>query len=248
MIKKSVAIFLLGVMPGLAMASGGGEFDLMPANNDLHDKVSLQSGARLFVNYCLSCHSAGYMRYNRMGKDLGISDDMVKKNMMFASDKIGSLMKVAMSSDDAEAFFGTAPPDLTVVARSRGVDWLYTYLTTFYKDESRPFGVNNAVFPNVGMPHVLVGLQGEQRPVYEEHHTEDGGTREVLVGVEPLTEGSMTAEEYRLAVRDLVNFLDYMGEPAKLERRRLGVWVLAFLVIAFFVTYALKKEYWKDVH
>lgn len=246
--KKVISVLLLGLAPVLAWASSGGGYPLQRAHSDLGDQASLQRGARLFVNYCLSCHSASYMRYNRMAEDLGMTEEMVRKNLMFTTDKIGDTMDIAMSSDDAGIFFGTIPPDLSVVARSRGVDWLYTYLVSFYKDDSRPFGVNNAVFPSVGMPHVLWGLQGEQDAVFEEHENVDGTKTEVLVGLKQVSEGSMTDQEFKMAIRDLVNYLDYMGEPAKLVRGKIGIYVLLFLVILFFVSYAMKKEFWKDVH
>jgi ubiquinol-cytochrome c reductase cytochrome c1 subunit len=235
--KKLIIAFMMLALPGLAAAAGAGPH-LDKANIDLTDKASLQRGARLFVNYCLNCHSANFMRYNRMGKDLGISDELVKENLLFSAEKVGEPMGIAMPVDDAGKWFGTPPPDLSVMARAKGAgnegaNWLYTYFRSFYIDESRPFGVNNTVFKDVGMPHVLWELQGMQ----------------TLVNAEELAEHhSMSAEEYDQAARDLTNFLVYMGEPAQLERKSLGVWVALFLVFFFFVAYALKKEYWKDIH
>jgi len=200
------------------------------------------------VNYCLSCHSAAYQRYSRTGRDIGLTDEQMKANLMFAADKVGETMDVAMRKDDASVWFGTAVPDLSLVARSRGVDWLYTYLLSFYADPSRPFGVNNAVFPDVGMPHVLWGLQGLRAPVHKEVEGHGGEKGKAMDKFELVREGTMTEVEYTRAMRDLVNFLDYLGEPAKLERQRLGIWVLLFLVVFFVVSYALKKEYWKDIH
>lgn len=245
--KKIIIAFILAVLPGLAVASSGG-LHLDSANIDLTDNASLQRGARLFVNYCLNCHSAKYMRYNRMGEDLGISDELVKKNLLFTAEKVGQPMAIAMRKEDAKKWFGTNPPDLSVIARSKGAgsegaDWLYTYFRSFYVDESRPFGMNNTVFKDVGMPHVLWELQGEQKlvnPDFAKH------------GVSPqfdlVTPGKLSTEEYDTAARDLTNFLVYMGEPSQLKRKSLGIWVLLFLVALFFVSYAMKKEYWKDVH
>lgn len=231
------------------MAASGGQ-KLMHANTDLSDTQSLQRGARTFVNYCLSCHSAAYMRFNRLGKDLGISDDVLKSNLMFGTDKTGNTMTIAMTPQDAEQYFGGAiPPDLSVTARSRGVDWLYTYFMTFYRDESRPFGVNNMAFKDVGMPHVLWELQGWLKPVYEEETHADGSVSKKIVGLEQATEGTQSEKEYARTVRDLVNFMDYLGEPIKLKRQKIGFWVIFYLLLILLpVVYLLKREYWKDVH
>jgi len=245
--RKLTVLFALALAPMFSWASSGSNH-LLEAKIDLADRPSLQRGAKLFVNYCLSCHSASFMRYNRMGRDLGLTDEQVIHNLMFTADKIGEPMNVAMSASDAKDWFGTTPPDLSVIARARGTDWLYTYLMTFYRDESRPFGVNNMVFKDVGMPHVLWELQGWQKPVYKSEVGEDGKSRQVIDKLELVEPGELTPAEYDKAVTDLVNFLAYMGEPAKLERQRLGVWVLLFLALLFVVSYALKKEYWKDVH
>lgn len=246
--RKTIAALILGWLPLVTLAAGGGGVTLQKANIDPTDQASLQRGAKLFVNYCLSCHSAAFQRYNRMGQDLGLTEQQVKENLMFAADKIGQTMNVAMAKKDAEVWFGTGVPDLSLVARSHGVDWLYSYLLSFYEDPTRPLGVNNRVFPEVGMPHVLWELQGMQRVVYEDHEGHDGNMVKEFAGFEPVSEGSMTEVEYKRAIRDLVNFLAYVGEPAKLERQRIGVWVLLFLIVFFVVSYALKKEYWKDVH
>ena len=253
--KQLITLFLL-CFPMLAMASSGG-FKLEKADVNLESKQSLRHGAKLFVNYCMSCHSAAYMRYNRMGRDLGLTDEQVEENMMFIANfdkeergepkKIGDLMTVAMQKKDAKAFFGTEVPDLTVVARARGADWLYTYLTTFYADETRPFGVNNAAFPNVGMPHVLWELQGLKKKVVVKEKDSHGHDVE-HVKFETITEGSMSDVEFKRAMNDLTNFLVYMGEPIKLERQRIGIFVMFFLIFFFFLAYLLKKEYWKDIH
>ena len=253
--KKLITLFLL-CMPVMAMASSGG-FKLEKADINLENKQSLRHGAKLFVNYCLSCHSASYMRYNRMASDLGLSEKQVTEKMMFIADfdkldqgepkKIGDLMTVAMQKKDAKAFFGTEVPDLTVVSRARGADWLYTYLTTFYADEKRPFGVNNAVFSNVGMPHVLWQLQGMKKKVTVKEKDSHGHEVE-HVKFETITEGTMSDVEFKHAMNDLVNFMVYMGEPIKLERQRIGIFVMFFLAFMFVLSYLLKKEYWNDIH
>lgn len=246
--KKFIAVLVLGLSPVLASAAGGGSIHLEPANIDLTDKPSLQRGAKLFVNYCLSCHSAAYQRYNRMGRDIGLSEDLVADNLMFATDKVGELMNVAVRREDAEKWFGTKMPDLSLVARSRGPDWVYSYLTSFYVDPSRPWGVNNRVFKDVGMPHVLWELQGLYAPVYRETTDSQGHVVQKVVDYEMVRAGSMTEEEFEQAMRDITNFLTYMAEPARLDRQRIGVWVLLFLALFSAVAYLLKKEYWKDVH
>ncbi|GAB4289526.1 MAG: cytochrome c1 [Thiohalomonadaceae bacterium] len=233
----------MAALPAFALAAGAGvHLDKAPVN--LRDQASLQRGARMFVNYCLSCHSAQFMRFNRMGADLGISEEQLKANMMFGTDKVGDTMTIAMAAKDAKGWFGNPPPDLSVIARARGADWLYTYMRTFYIDEKKPMGVNNLVFPDVGMPHVLWELQGMQKPVY--HTGEDGHA--TISGFEMVKPGTMTPAEYDAAVGDLVNFLVYMGEPVQLKRQELGVKVLTFLAFFFVLAYLLKKEYWKDVH
>lgn len=245
--KKLLIAALISVLPGFALAAGGAvAFDKAPV--DINDRASLQNGAKLFVNYCLSCHSASYARYNRMGRDLGLTDEQVKENFLFAGQKIGDTMTVAMPAADAKRWFGVQPPDLSVIARARGADYLYTYLRAFYVDEARPFGVNNTVFPDVGMPHVLSDLEGLKKPVYHVTTGEDGQEHKTISGYELVTPGSMKPAEYDKAVGDLVNFLVYLSEPAQLERQRLGWWVMGFLAIFFVVAYLLKKEYWKDVH
>ncbi len=212
----------------------------------LNNEASLQRGAKYFVNHCLSCHSARYMRYSRLAEDLGLTADQVEKNLIFTGQKIGETMTNAMRSEDAKRWFGNAPPDLTLVARSRGVDWLYSYLRSFYLDPARPFGVNNLVYPNVNMPHVLAQLQGGQRPVYEDD--DRGGEEKVIDHLELVQPGLMTSEEYDRMVRDLVTFMAYMAEPARLARLRVGMWVMLFLIVLLVLSYLLKKEYWKDVH
>jgi len=242
--KKLAILFLLTALPAGAFAAGNHGAKLDPVKIDLGDQPSLQRGARIFVNYCLSCHSAGYMRYNRMGHDLGISDELVKENLLFAADKVGDLMKAVMPPEDGKKAFGTAPPDLTLAARNRGPKWIYTYLRSFYRDEKSHSGWNNTVFPHVAMPHVLYEWQGSQRAVYK---TVDDGVP-VFDRFELERPGTMSKEQYDAAMRDLTNFLVYLGEPAKLERYRLGVFVILFLLVFGVAAYLLKKEYWKDVH
>jgi len=246
--KKILIALALLTLPGLTVASGDGGFHPMTAPIDPHNDASLQKGAKLFVNYCMGCHSLEHQRYNRMARDIGLTDEQVKENLIFTGAKVGDLMKNAMPKTEAKQWFGVTPPDLTLIARSRGVDYLYTYLLTFYEDSSRPFGVNNAIFPNAGMPHVLWQLQGMQKPVYEVHKNAEGHEVKTLTGFELVQPGSMSPPEYKEAMADLVNFLAYVGEPIKLERQAIGVWMVLFLFLAFVVFYLLKREYWKDVH
>ena len=245
--KKQLLLMLLLVLPTLALASSG-DVHLDKANIDPTNKGSLQRGARTFVNYCMGCHSAKYQRYNRMARDLGMTDQDVIDNLMFSGGKVGDHMDTAMSPAAGKAYFGAAPPDLTLVSRVRGNDWLYTYLRTFYKDSSRPFGVNNQVFDKVGMPNVLWELQGLQEPVYKTVTDDDGHEHKVLEGVELSEAGSQTPAEFDRTVRDLVNFLDYIAEPIRQERQALGVKVILFLFVFFILAYLLKKEFWKDIH
>jgi len=246
--KTKLFAILLLIAPVTTLLANEENVHLDQANIDPTNKSSLQRGARTFVNYCLGCHSAAYERYNRLAHDLGISEDDVIENLMFTGEKIGDHMTNPANRKDQKEWFGAAPPDLTLVSRVRGVDWLYTYLRSFYIDEKRPFGVNNAVFPNVGMPDVLWELQGWQKPVYETEKDENGTDRQVLKSVEMASQGSQSPEEFDRTVRDLVNFLAYMGDPVKLERQALGYKVILYLLLFFVVAYLLKKEYWKDVH
>lgn len=244
---KKWIVILFALLPSLAIAAGG-NVALDKANNDLTDQASLQNGAKLFMNYCFGCHSTQYQRYERVANDIGIPLDLMKENLIFDPEiKVGSLMQNAIPDKQAGNWFGAPPPDLTLVARVRGADWLYTYLRTFYADPARPFGVNNIVFPSVGMPHVLEELQGIPEPVFETHVV-NGEEVQVVVGAKSNGRGEMSATEYDNAVRDLVNFLEYSGDPVKLERHALGWWVMGFLVIFTIVVVLLKKEYWRDVH
>lgn len=244
MIKHIFSAALLCISASV-FASGGVHLDKAPI--DLTDKASLQNGARMFQNYCLGCHQMQYQRYARTFRDLDIPEDVGMENLMFTGKKVGDHIKNNMATKDAEKWFGAAPPDLTNVARVRGPDWLYTYLRSFYADPSRPFGVNNEVFPLVGMPHVLQELQGTPYKAYETRLV-DGESKDVYAGIKTDGKGELTTEEYDRAVADLVNYLEYVGEPSKLEAKALGIKVMVFLLIFFVVAYLLKKEYWKDVH
>ena len=235
-------LFLLLAMPALAMAAGGHSVPLDKAPVNLADQDSLQRGARMFVNYCLNCHSASAMRYSRL-QDIGLTEQQIKDNLLFSAEKPGELMKIGMTKADGKAWFGATPPDLSVIARSRGADWLYTYLRGFYRDDTRATGWNNTVFDKVGMPHVMWSLQGEMVPVFKKE-----GEHETIARLELAKPGSVTLAEYDAMVGDLVNYLVWMGEPAQVQRKQLGVIVLLFLAGFFVIAYYLKKEFWKDVH
>jgi len=232
--KKLIAILLLA--PSLGFAFGGGVV-LDPAPVNLHDKLSLQRGAQVFVNHCLNCHSASAMRYSKL-TDLGLNQGQIRENLMLASDRIGDPMSTTLDPKEGKAWFGVMPPDLSLVARSRGADWLYTYLRGFYRDPAAKSGWNNTVFPNVGMPHVLWEYQGSQALQV----ADKGAAKLVLDGP-----GKLAPAEYDKYVGDLVNYLVYMGEPARAKRVQIGIVVMFFLAIFFVITVLLKKEYWKDV-
>jgi len=247
--KLFIVMFLL--LPGffaVNISAGGRDVTLDSADIRLDDYEAIKRGAKLFVNYCLNCHSANLMRYSRIAQDLGMSNDEVSRQLITTGVKIGETMKVTMTEEDAKRWFGTAVPDLSVIARARGVDWLYTYLRSFYRDESRPWGVNNSVFKDVGMPHVLWELQGLQVPVMESYTDAQGNISEVISGFILIEKGALSSAEYNATVRDLVTFLAYLGEPGKLQRLALGKWVLLFLAGLLVLTFLLKKEYWRDIH
>jgi len=256
MLSRTLAWMLLAA-PLAVAASESVKLDRLPSDINPNDPVSLQRGAQVYVNYCLGCHSAAYMRYNRL-QDLGLTEQQIRDNLIFTGAKVGELMKIAMDPRESREWFGTPPPDLTVIARARsssdgsGADWLYSYLRGFYRDTSRPTGWNNTVYPNVGMPHVLWQLQGEQVLATGVQSIPRGSKGEVkkhemqkLVLEKP---GSMKPAEYDRMVGDLVNFLVYVGEPSRQSRVVLGIYVLLFLSVLFVLAYLLKKEYWKDVH
>jgi ubiquinol-cytochrome c reductase cytochrome c1 subunit len=234
------------LLPMTAFASGAAvHLDRAPVN--FQDQESLQRGAAVFVNYCLSCHSANAMRYSRM-TDIGLTEPQIKDNLLYAAEKPGETMKIAMRTKEAKAWFGATPPDLSVITRSRGADWVYTYLRGFYRDDSRPTGWNNAVFDKVGMPHVLHDLQGQMVPVYKTETDHEGKTHQVIERLELAQPGKLTLAEYDATVGDLVNYMSWMGEPAKAKRLYLGVGVMLFLFVFFIVAFYLKREFWKDIH
>ena len=238
-------LFFALLFAPLAVFASGDELQLDSADIDPHDAISIQRGARVFVNYCLNCHSANFMRYNRL-TDLGLTEQQIKENLLFTAEKVGDPMTVSASRKDQRQWFGVEPPDLSVIARSRGSDWLYTYLRTFYRDEKRLTGWNNLAFPNVGMPHALWQLQGIQAMKTEsEEHEGHKVEHKKLVLEKP---GSLSALEYDKLTRDLVNFLSYMAEPEKTKRSQIGIVVLLFLLLLLLPAWLLKREYWKDVH
>ncbi len=252
MMKKVIQLLVLSLVSSIALAAGV-SVPLDKVAIDLENKPSLQRGAALFTNYCMGCHSAKYSRYERVATDLGIPPDVYMENLVFSNAKIGEHMKISMEPAQGQSFFGAAPPDLTLEARLRGVDWLYSYMRAFYKDDSRPYGVNNAVFKDVGMPHVFEGLQGlcAHKPAIGAEKQFDPLTGELVGGSgckEFVYEGSLSVADYDKAVTDLVNFLAYMGEPSKLESHRIGTYVLIFLVFLSIFVFFLNREYWKDIH
>lgn len=255
--KKLILALAAGlwVLAAPAHAAGGGvAWDKFPKER-VTDMAALQNGAKLFVNYCLNCHGAEYMRYNRL-RDIGLTDTQIEENLIFTGAKVGDTMKVSLDAKQAKEWFGAQPPDLTVIARSRsaagqgsGADYIYTYLRTYYRDDTKATGWNNLAFPAVGMPHVLWQLQGQQRAVYAEEKDQHDPTKTVHVfkGFEQITPGTMTPAEYNDAVADLVAFLQWMAEPVQGYRVRLGVWVLLFLAGFTVIAWRLNAAYWKDV-
>lgn len=242
-----LGILLLGLAMSVAASgqhAGGEGLQMEPVHNDVSDIASLQRGAKYVVNYCVGCHSAQYVRYNRIGADLGLTEDQVVENLMFTSERPFDTIENAMRDADAVRWFGVAPPDLSLIARSRGTDYIYNFLRGFYADDSTPTGANNLWLPNTAMPHVLWQLQGIRSLVIEE--SEDGAAAESRFEV--LRSGVMDEAEFDEVARDIVNFLDYMGEPMQVERRALGVRVIAFLLLFLVISYMLKREIWKDVH
>ncbi|SDU22621.1 cytochrome c1 [Halopseudomonas salegens] len=259
--KKYLTALVFALMPGMVLAAPAG-VPLEEANIDLSDKASLQDGARTFVNYCMGCHSAEHQRYQRVADDLGISEELMVENLIFTDGTlIGEHMKNGMRREDAAAWLGAPAPDLTMVSRVRGEDWVYTYLKSFYEDLSRPLGANNAVFANVGMPNVLMELQGRQLKGCAQAPVREGGSvqRDPLTGEVVMEEqcdvlyveegtGTQTAEEFDTTVRNLAAFLAYSADPIKLERHRIGTYVLLYLAFFFIFAVLLKREYWKDIH
>lgn len=248
--KKLIAV--LALVPGLVFAAEGG-FPLERAP-ERHDLASLQNGAKLFINYCLNCHSASAMRYNRL-RDLGLSEEQIKNNLLFSQDKVGGMMTTAMRPDDAKAWFGAVPPDLSVIARAKsspagtGADYLYTYLRTFYKDDTRPTGWNNMVVPNVAMPHAMWQLQGVRTAKFVEEKDPHDASKTIhkFAGFEQVASGELNSRDFDTATADLVAYLSWMAEPAQEQRKRLGVIVLLFMSVFAFLAWRLKASYWKEV-
>ena len=250
--KKLLLSFIaaLALVGGAAHAAGGG-LPLDKAPNKTNGLGALQNGAKLFVNYCVGCHSAAFMRYNRL-TDIGLTEAQIKDNLMFTTAKIGDTMKATINPAEAKAWLGANPPDLTVIARSRaglggtGSDYLYTFLRTFYRDDTKATGWNNLAFPNVGMPHALWQVQGDRRPLFDEVESH-GQKSQVFKGWEQVSQGSMTPLQYDQAIGDLVGYMQWMGEPAQNTRVRIGVWVLIFLAFTTVLAWKLNAAFWKDV-
>jgi ubiquinol-cytochrome c reductase cytochrome c1 subunit len=241
---QKLAVFAAGLLVSAsALASSGG--NLQQSGTDLQDRASLQRGAQLYMNYCSGCHSLKYLRYSRIAEDLDLSEDEVQANLNFTGAKVGEQIQVSLTEADANKWFGKMPPDLSLIARVRGSDWIYTYLKSFYLDESRPLGWNNQLFPNASMPNPLWQMQGLQHAEYGEP---DKATGERPVhGLKLAQPGTLEPEQFDQAVRDITTFLEYAGEPAALKRQSLGVWVILFLVVFTLIAYLLKLEYWRDV-
>jgi len=246
MIRKG-ALLVLMLCPGLVAAAGGGGH-LQRVDVDISNQAALQRGAKYFVNYCLGCHSAKYVRYNRLAEDLGLTESQLVENLMFTGERPFDTMDNAIPDSDSAVWFGGTPPDLSLVARSRGNDWIYSFLKSFYVDPSKPTGVNNLVLAGASMPHVLWEQQGLQRAVFRQETDEHGFAHETFVGFEMVEPGVLNAGEYDRMIRDLVTFISYIGEPIQLERRSLGIKVILFLVVFLLFAYFLKKEIWKDIH
>ncbi|MBW0170691.1 MAG: cytochrome c1 [Hydrogenophaga sp.] len=249
--KKILLGFMLALgMSGAALAAGGG-IPLDKAPKRTNDMAALQNGAKLFVNYCLSCHSAAFMRYNRL-RDIGLTDKQISENLVFTTDKIGDTMKASIDPKQAKQFFGVNPPDLTLIARSRssgagtGADYVYTLLRSYYRDETKPTGWNNLAFPNIGMPHPLWELQGERRPVYEKVMSH-GHEVDRVKGWTQVKPGTLSDARYDDNVGDLVAYLQWMAEPAQNSRVRIGVWVLLFLAAFTVIAWRLNAAFWKDI-
>ncbi len=239
-------VLLVALAPAAALAAGG-EAHLEPAHNDVSNRASLQRGAANFVNYCLGCHSAKYVRYNRIAEDLGLTEQQLIDNLMFTGERPFDTLRTGMNPDDAKNWFGVTPPDLSLIARSRGTDYLYTFLRSYYADPSKATGVNNLVLPGTAMPHVLWELQGTQEAVWEGEVDAQGNAQRHFREFKLASPGKLEPEAFDAFVRDTVNFLDYIAEPMQVQRQSLGYKVIAFLVFFTLLAWLLKKEYWKDV-
>jgi ubiquinol-cytochrome c reductase cytochrome c1 subunit len=234
----------LGVAAGPARAQEGVHLDRAPDRTD--SLASLQQGAQLFANYCLNCHNASLMRFSKL-ESIGISQKEIEANLLFTGGKVGDTMTVAMRPADAKEWFGAAPPDLSLEARARGADWLYTYLRSFYRDPTRPTGWNNLVFPNVGMPHVLWQLQGVRDAKFVDVTGEGGEVSHTFEGFSQVKPGTLSPVDYDASVADLVSYMTWMAEPAQKTRERVGVWVLLFLGVLTLFAWRLNAAYWKDI-
>ncbi|MDH3615008.1 MAG: cytochrome c1 [Gammaproteobacteria bacterium] len=249
-LNKTAGLMVLGLcfVATQGMAAGGGDTHMEAAEIDPGNISSLQRGARNFMNYCSGCHSAQYVRYTTIGKYLGLSEEQLIDNLMFNADKTFETIQATMPSADAQRWYGTAPPDLSLMARAKGNDYIYNFLKGFYVSEDSPTGVDNLVLAGTSMPHVLWELQGYQTAIFSTHNNEDGSVATTFEGFEALSAGAMDAEDYDEFVRDTVNFLAYISEPIRSDRRKLGVWVLMFLIFFFILAAMLKKQIWKDVN
>lgn len=257
---KSFSRIIIALTSAMAINvyAAGSSIEIDAPEMNPNDHASLQRGAKYFVNYCSGCHSLEYMRFNRLAKDLGITDaegnileEVLKKDLIFGPQKVADSLTVAMSPEDAKKWFGVAPPDLTLESRLRGPEWVYGFLRSFYVDPSTQWGVNNVVFPGVAMPNILGSLQGEQQPVFETIEIDvEGGKmqQKIVTGVESATGGKLTPQEFDNMVYDIVNFLTYTADPGKVERHRIGFYVLLFIIVFTLFAYLLKREYWKDIH
>ncbi|MEG3191432.1 cytochrome c1 [Lysobacter sp. D1-1-M9] len=243
MLRKLALVAAGMLVSSSAIAATGG--DLQQAGTDLSDRASLQRGAKLFMNYCSGCHSLKYLRYSRMAEDLGLTEDEVMNNLNFTGAAFGEHIEISMPPEQATEWFGQVPPDLSVVSRVRGPDWIYTYLKSFYIDESRPLGWNNQLFPNASMPNPLWEMQGVQHAQYGEPDPVTGDLP--VTGLTIVRPGELDADGFDQAVRDITVFLEYAGEPAALKRQSMGVWVILFLALFTFLAWLLKTEYWRDV-
>ncbi len=240
-------LVLVAALAPVAAFAAGGEAHLDAANVDIGNTAALQRGARNFVNYCLGCHSAKYVRYNRLAADLGLSEQQLIDNLMFTGERPHDTMSIGIRPDDAKRWFGVVPPDLSLINRSRGADYVYSFLRSFYADPAKASGANNLVLPGTAMPHVLWELQGVQEIVWEGDVDAQGNAHRVFKEFRIATPGSLSPEEFDAFVRDTVTFLEYISEPAQMQRRALGFPVIAFLIFFTLLAWALKKEYWKDV-
>jgi ubiquinol-cytochrome c reductase cytochrome c1 subunit len=245
----------LNILPIAAFATfafggafaAGPQVAMEPADLERNNTASLQRGARNFMNYCSGCHGAQYVRYNTIGADLELSEEQLIENLMFNAEKTFETIRSAMSPDDAQRWFGVVPPDMSLIARAKGVDYIYNFLKGFYVEEASPTGVNNLYLAGTSMPHVLGSLQGFREAVFSDHSSEDGTVTHTFERFEQVTPGSMLADEYDEFVRDTVNFLAYIAEPIRSERRKLGTWVLIYLTVFLVIARMLKKQIWKDV-